>query len=146
MQDLNLPKYSFKIKNEDGKIFIFDCIRKKYLYLSPEEWVRQNFIMYLKEEKGYPSSLIAVEMTIDLLNTKKRCDIVLFNIYGEPNIIVECKSPKVNISRRTFDQISRYNMSLKTDMIIVTNGLEHYFCRIDHKNKCYNFLKDIPNY
>ncbi len=146
MQDLNLPKYSFKIKNEDGKIFIFDCIRKKYLYLSPEEWVRQNFIMYLKEKKGYPSSLIAVEMTIDLLNTKKRCDIVLFNIYGEPNIIVECKSPKVNISRRTFDQISRYNMSLKTDMIIVTNGLEHYFCRIDHKNKCYNFLKDIPNY
>lgn len=146
MKNLNLPKYSIKLKNEDGKTFIFDCVRKKYLQLSPEEWVRQNFVMYLIEEKGYPSSLIAIEMGIDLLNTKKRCDIVLFDQYGEPNIIVECKSPNVKISKSTFDQIARYNMSLKTDMLIVTNGLEHYFCRMDHKNRCYHFLKEIPNY
>lgn len=146
MLNLNLPKYSIKVKNENGKIFIFDCIRKKYLKLTPEEWVRQNFVMYLIKEKGYPPSLIAIEIGIDLLNKKKRCDIVLFNKNGEPNIIVECKSPKVKISQSTFDQIARYNMSLKTDILIVTNGLEHYFCHMDHKNKCYHFQDTIPNY
>ena len=146
MQVLNLPKYPLKLKKEGNKTFVFDPIRKKYLVLNPEEWVRQNFIQFLIKEKGYPASLMAVEMGIDVLNTKKRCDIVLFNNEGKAHIIVECKAPSVKISQITFDQIARYNMTLKTNLLIVTNGLNHFTCILDHKNKCYEFLKEIPKY
>ena len=146
MQELNLPKYSLKFKSINGKVYIFDSIRKKYLVNTPEEWVRQNFIQFLIQEKGYPASLMAVEMGIDVLNTKKRCDIVLYNTKGLPSIIVECKAPSVKISQDAFDQIARYNLSLNSDFLIVTNGLEHYICVMDHENKCYHFLKEIPNY
>ena len=146
MQDLNLPKYSLKFKTQEGKTYIFDPIRKKYLVNTPEEWVRQNFIQFLVQEKGYPASLMAVEMGIDVLNTKKRCDIVLYNTMGKPHIIVECKAPSIKIAQDTFDQIARYNLTLKTEFLIVTNGLQHYVCVMDHENKCYHFLKEIPNY
>ena len=146
MQKLNLPIYSIKLKKEDNKTLVFDPIRKKHIILTPEEWVRQNFIKFLIEEKNYPASLMAVEMGIDLLNTKKRCDIVLYNTKGLPHMIVECKAPSIKISQNTFDQIARYNMTLKTDLLVVTNGLQHYVCMIDHQNQCYNFLKEIPNY
>ena len=146
MQDLNLPKYSLKFKTEGLKTYIFDPIRKKYLVNTPEEWVRQNFIQFLVQEKGYPASLMAVEMGIDVLNTKKRCDIVLYNTMGKPHIIVECKAPSIKIAQDTFDQIARYNLTLKTEFLIVTNGLQHYVCVMDHENKCYHFLKEIPNY
>jgi len=146
MQELNLPNYSLKLKKEGNKNFIFDSIRKKYLVLTHEEWVRQNFIQFLIQEKGYPASLIAIEMGIDVLNTKKRCDIVLFNNEGKAHIIVECKAPSIKISQDTFDQIARYNLTLKTDLLIVTNGLEHYTCIMDHENEQYQFLKEIPEY
>tara|TARA_B110000908_G_C10101775_1_gene378928 strand:- start:305 stop:751 length:447 start_codon:yes stop_codon:yes gene_type:complete len=146
MQALNLPKYSLKLKSEGLKTFIFDCIRKKYLVNTPEEWVRQNFIQYLIQEKGYPASLMAVEMGIDVLNTKKRCDIVLYNSLGKPTIIVECKAPSIKIGQDTFDQIARYNLTLNTNYLIVTNGLQHYVCVMDHENKCYHFLEEIPAY
>ena len=146
MQDLNLPKYSLKLKTEGQKTFIFDPIRKKYLVNTPEEWVRQNFIQFLVQEKEYPTSLMAVEMGIDVLNTKKRCDIVLYNTIGKPHIIVECKAPSIKIAQDTFDQIARYNLTLKSEFLIVTNGLQHYVCVMDHENKCYHFLKDIPAY
>lgn len=146
MIELNLPNYSLKLKKKGNKELIFDPIRKKYLILTPEEWVRQNFIQYLIHDKGYPASLTAVEMGIDLINTKKRCDIVLFNNSGKPHVIVECKAPNVKISQTTFDQIARYNLSLKTDLLIVTNGLQHYVCIMDHQNKCYHFLNEIPHY
>jgi hypothetical protein len=146
MQELNLPNYSLKLKKEGNKNFIFDSIRKKYLVLTPEEWVRQNFIQFLIQEKGYPASLIAIEMGIDVLNTKKRCDIVLFNNEGKAHIIVECKAPSIKISQDTFDQIARYNLTLKTDLLIVTNGLEHYTCIMDHENERYQFVKEIPEY
>jgi len=146
MQQLNLPNYSVKLKNENNKTLIFDPIRKKYLVLTPEEWVRQNFIQFLVQEKNYPASLMAVEMGIDLINTKKRCDIVLYNTSGVPYIIVECKAPSVKISQDTFDQIARYNMTLKTDLLIVTNGMQHYTCKMDHENQRYQFLKEIPEY
>jgi hypothetical protein len=146
MQALNLPKYSLKLKSEGLKTFIFDCIRKKYLVNTPEEWVRQNFIQYLIQEKGYPASLMAVEMGIDVLNTKKRCDIVLYNALGKPTIIVECKAPSIKIGQDTFDQIARYNLTLNTNYLIVTNGLQHYVCIMDHENKCYHFLEEIPAY
>lgn len=146
MQELNLPKYSLKFKSKNGKVYIFDSIRKKYLVNTPEEWVRQNFIQFLILEKNYPASLMAVEMGIDLLNTKKRCDIVLYNTKGLPSIVVECKAPSVKISQDAFDQIARYNLSLNSKFLIVTNGLQHYICVMDHENKCYHFLKEIPNY
>ena len=146
MQKLNLPIYSIKLKKQENKTLVFDPIRKKNIVLTPEEWVRQNFIQFLIEEKNYPASLMAVEMGIDLLNTKKRCDIVLYNTNGLPHMIVECKAPSIKISQDTFDQIARYNMKLKTDLLVVTNGMQHYICIIDHQNKCYHFLKEIPNY
>lgn len=146
MQKLNLPIYPIKLKKEENKTLVFDPIRKKHIVLTPEEWVRQNFIQFLIEEKNYPASLMAVEMRIDLLNTKKRCDIVLYNTKGLPYMIVECKAPSIKISQDTFDQIARYNMTLKTDLLVVTNGLQHYICIMDHQNKRYHFLKEIPNY
>ena len=146
MQRLNLPIYSIKLKKEENKTLVFDPIRKKYIVLTAEEWVRQNFIQFLIDEKNYPASLMAVEMGIDLLNTKKRCDIVLYNTKGLPHMIVECKAPSIKISQDTFDQIARYNMTLKTDLLVVTNGLQHYVCMIDYQNQCYHFLKEIPNY
>jgi hypothetical protein len=146
MHTLNLPKYSLKLKKEGNKHFIFDNIRKKYLVLTPEEWVRQNFVEYLIQEKGYPKSLIAIEMGIEVKGRQKRCDIVLYNNTGKPQIIVECKAPSIKISQDTFDQIARYNMTLETDLLIVTNGLNHFACVMNHEDQCYNFLKEIPHY
>jgi hypothetical protein len=146
MQELNLPKYYLKLKTEGQKTYIFDFNRKKYLVCTPEEWVRQNFIQFLIHEKGYPASLMAVEMGIDVLRTKKRCDIVLYNSSGNPTVIVECKAPSVKITQNAFDQIARYNLTLNTEFLIVTNGLQHYVCVMDHENKSYNFLREIPYY
>lgn len=146
MQKLNLPIYSIKLKKDWNKTLVFDPIRKKYIVLTPEEWVRQNFIQFLIEEKNYPASLMAIEMGIDLLNTKKRCDIVLYNTEGLPHMIVECKAPSIKISQDTFDQIARYNMTLKTNLLVVTNGLRHFVCMMDYQNQRYHFLKEIPNY
>ncbi|MDG1849654.1 MAG: type I restriction enzyme HsdR N-terminal domain-containing protein [Flavobacteriales bacterium] len=146
MQKLNLPTYPIKLKKDQSKTLVFDPIRKKYIVNTPEEWVRQNFIQFLIQEKGYPASLMAVEKGIEVANTKKRCDIVLYNNKGIPNIIVECKAPSINISQDAFDQIARYNMTLKTDLLIVTNGMQHYTCIMDHENQRYQFLKEIPNY
>ena len=146
MQKLNLPIYSIKLKKEENKTLVFDPIRKKHIVLTPEEWVRQNFIQFLIEEKNYPVSLMAVEMGIDLLNTKKRCDIVIYNTKGLPHMIVDCKAPSIKISQDTFDQIARYNIKLNTDLLVVTNGLHHYICMMDHQNQRYHFLKEIPNY
>ncbi len=146
MERLNLPTYLFKIKSEGQRKFIFDSIRKKYVVLTPEEWVRQNFIQYLINEKKYPSSLIAIEMALTLNKLSKRTDIVLFDRQGNPVIIVECKSPKVKITQDTFDQIARYNMKLKVNYLIVTNGITHYCCRMDYEKNTYSFLKEIPDY
>ena len=146
MQKLNLPIYSIKLKKDRNKTLVFDPIRKKYIVLTPEEWVRQNFIQFLIEEKNYPASLMAIEMGIDLLNTKKRCDIVLYNTKGLPHMIVECKAPSIKISQDTFDQIARYNMTLKTNLLVVTNGLHHFVCMMDYQNQRYHFLKEIPNH
>ncbi len=146
MTNLNLPKYSFRIKNKENKLYIFDKIRKKDLVLTEEEWVRQNFISYLHIEKKYPLSLIAVEKQCKVNNTIKRTDILVFNKTGSPHIIVECKAPQVKINQDTFDQIARYNMELNADFLILTNGLEHYYCQMDHVAMRYHFLKEIPNY
>lgn len=146
MQPLNLPTYNFRIKSSENKFAIFDIIRKKYVVLTPEEWVRQHLIHYLIEEKNYPISLIAVEKKVTINKLTKRTDILIFNSAGLPEIIVECKAPSIKINQDTFDQIALYNLKLEAKYLIVSNGLEHFFCSMDAKNECYLFLENIPNY
>jgi hypothetical protein len=146
MQTLNLPTYSFKIKSEDNRKFIFDEIRRKYLLLTPEEWVRQNFVKYLVNEKKYPQQLISIEMEFKINKLIKRCDIVVFNKSGRPNLIVECKSPSITIKQDIFDQISDYNRHFNVDYLIVTNGIKHYCCKFDKDKKSFPFIKEIPEY
>lgn len=146
MQKLNLPNYTFKLKSNENKTLIFDKWRKKYLVLTPEEWVRQHFVQFLIDEKKYPVSLIALEKQLTINNLKKRTDIVIFSSDGTPNIIVECKAPKIKMAQDTFDQIARYNLKLNANYLVVTNGLQHYFCKLDKENETYIFLEDIPDY
>ncbi|NPA67406.1 MAG: type I restriction enzyme HsdR N-terminal domain-containing protein [Chlorobi bacterium] len=146
MQKLNLPQADLKITTENGKTKIFDIIRKKYVVLTPEEQVRQEFIHYLINKKNYPKGLLAVEKKLKIYNLEKRTDIVLYNTSGNPAVIIECKAPSVNISQKTFDQIARYNMNFKAEYLIVTNGIKHYCCKPDYKNKTYGFLKEIPDF
>ncbi|MBU2951927.1 type I restriction enzyme HsdR N-terminal domain-containing protein [Tamlana agarivorans] len=146
MQALNFPEYSFRFKNKENKVSIFDPIRKKFVILQPEEWVRQHCVKYLISVKKFPKSLINVEKELTINTLKKRYDIVVFNTDGTIHLIVECKAPKITISQTTFDQISRYNLELNATYLMVTNGLNHYYCQMDFKNECYTFLKDIPNY
>ncbi|WP_435263627.1 type I restriction enzyme HsdR N-terminal domain-containing protein [Tenacibaculum sp. nBUS_03] len=146
MQKLNLPTYPLKLKSNENKTLIFDSLRKKYIVLTPEEWVRQHFVHFLINVKKYPTTLIAIEKQLTVNNLKKRTDIVVFSPNGTPNIIVECKAPQVKITQATFDQIARYNLKLNAKFLIVTNGLEHFYCMLDTKNERYIFLKDIPSY
>ncbi len=147
MQKLNLPTYKFQLQiNEDGKRLIFDEIRKKYVALTPEEWVRQNFLKYLIIEKKYPKSLISVEMQLYLNNISRRSDIVVFSQQAKPKVIVECKSANVKINNNVFEQIKEYNIKLKVDFLIITNGLKHYCCKVDYENNKCIFLEDIPSY
>ena len=127
-------------------MLIFDKLRKKYIVLTPEEWVRQHFVYFLIEEKKYPVTLIALEKQLTINNLKKRSDILIFNADGKPEIIVECKAPSIKITQNTFDQIARYNLKLRANYLILTNGLEHFYCKMDFKNETYIFLKDIPHY
>jgi hypothetical protein len=146
MKRLNLPTYSFNIKLIEQRKHIFDFIRKKFVILTPEEWVRQNFLRYLVEEKKYPASLIAVEKEFKLNNLSKRSDAVVYNKSGKPILIAEFKAPEVKIDQKVFDQIARYNMKLKVDYLMVSNGIDHYCCMLDYISNSYQFLKDIPNY
>lgn len=146
MQDLNFPKFPFRFKNSENKLSIFDVIRKKFVILQPEEWVRQHCVHYLMTVKNYPISLINVEKELKLNGLKKRYDIVIYNPDGTIYLIVECKAPKIKIDQSTFDQIARYNMILKAEYLMLTNGLNHYYCLMDYQAEQYHFLQDIPNY
>ncbi|NEW77834.1 MAG: type I restriction enzyme HsdR N-terminal domain-containing protein [Gelidibacter sp.] len=146
MRPLNLPTYPFKIKSSENKYFIFDIVRKKYMVLTPEEWVRQHMIHYLISAKNYPISLIAVEKKVTVNKLTKRTDILVFNAKGKPHIIVECKAPSIKITQEAFDQIARYNLKLEANYLIVTNGLTHFYAVMDLKNECYVFLETIPKY
>ena len=146
MQNLNFPKYKFRFKSNENKTLIFDIIRKKFVVLTPEEWVRQHTIHFLTSEKKYPISHINVEKQLQLNDMVKRYDIVVFNKDRTIKIIVECKAPSIKTNQQTFDQIARYNLVLKSETLMVTNGLEHFFCKMDFANKKYLFLKDLPSY
>jgi type I site-specific restriction endonuclease len=146
MQELNFPEYQFRFKSNENKSLIFDVIRKKFVVLTPEEWVRQHVVHFLLSEKKYPRSHINVEKQLQLHDTVKRYDVVLFNSDGSIQLVVECKAPSIPITQNTFDQIARYNLVLEATYLMVTNGHNHYFCRMDHKEERYIFLKDIPQY
>jgi len=146
MQKLNFQQYDFRFKNSENKVSIFDEIRKKFIILTPEEWVRQHVVRFLLEEKKYPKSLINVEKVLKVNGLKKRYDAVVFNTVGEIQVLVECKAPEVKITQATFDQIARYNITMNAQYLIVTNGLNHYFCQMDFENEKYVFLPQLPDY
>lgn len=146
MLELNLPSFDINVKKIGGKISILDPLRRKFVALTPEEWVRQHFVNFLLREKGYPAALIANEIQIDLNKLKKRCDSVVYNRDLSPLMIIEYKAPDVDITQQVFDQIVRYNIVLKVKYLIVSNGLNHYCCIMDYDKQSFKYLSDIPNY
>jgi hypothetical protein len=146
MQKLNFPTFTFRFKNSENKVAIFDEIRKKFIILTPEEWVRQHAVKFLLQEKNYPKSYINVEKLIKINDLNKRYDIVVYQPNGELFLLIECKAPDVKIAQQTFDQIARYNLVLKAKYLMVTNGLNHYFCQMDFENEKYIFLEVLPYY
>lgn len=146
MQQLRFPSYSFRLKNRENKPFIFDAIRKKYVSLTPEEWVRQHVVLFLIETHNYPKSLINCEKEFTVNGTKKRYDVVVFRPNGSIYLLVECKAPNIAITQNTFDQIARYNLTINATYLMVTNGLDHYYCQMDYEQQLYHFLRQIPAY
>jgi GTPase Era involved in 16S rRNA processing len=144
--NLNFPVYKLKLSKRGEKVFVFDVFRKKKIQLTPEEWVRQHVLHYLHKELNYPKSLIAVEKEIKVNGLKKRFDVLVFNAKAEKKIIIECKAPTVKITQETFDQIAQYNIELKAKYLMVTNGLQHYFCKMDLENESYVFLQKLPKF
>ena len=145
---LNMPNYSdrIRLRKQDEQVQIFDPIRGKWLVLTPEEWVRQHFVHYLISAKGYPASLMANETAINLNKIKLRCDTVVYDKSLTPRAIVEYKAPSVPITKETFSQIARYNLVLKVDYLIISNGIKHYCCKMDYATNSYSFVKEIPDY
>lgn len=143
---LNLPSFEYKVIKQNGRPVIFDFIRRRYVALTPEEWVRQHFVHFLIEHKGYPRALMANEVQLNLNHTKKRCDTVLYRRDLTAQMILEYKAPDVEITQAVFDQIGRYNLVLHVDYLVVSNGLRHYCCRMDYARNQYQFLPDIPSY
>ncbi|HSD14225.1 MAG TPA: type I restriction enzyme HsdR N-terminal domain-containing protein [Flavobacterium sp.] len=146
MQKLNFPAYTFRFKNSENKLAVFDEIRKKFVVLTPEEWVRQHVIQFLLQQKNYSKSYINVEKSIKINGLNKRYDVVVFQPDGKIFLLIECKAPEVTITQQTFDQIARYNMTLDAKYLMVTNGLNHYFCQMDYENEKYHFLHDLPDF
>ncbi len=146
MEKLNLPQYGLNIKTDAQNKYIFDIIRKKFLVLTPEEWVRQNFVHFLINDLHYPQSLIATENGLKLFNTQKRADIVIYGRDMKPLVVVECKATDVTITQETFNQVARYNINFKARLVIVTNGMKHYCARFDAASSRYTFLNEIPDY
>ena len=146
IQQLNLPEYALRLREQDGRREIFDSIRRLWVALTPEEWVRQNFVRYLVTEKQMPEMLIAIEKSLTLNSLTKRTDILVHSRQGKPLLLVECKAPQVAIDQKVFEQIGRYNLALHVKYLVVTNGLQHYCARIDWQNQQFNFLKEVPDY
>ena len=146
MMQLNLPPYQIRVREENGRKQIFDVLRRKYVALTPEEWVRQHFIHYLIEHKSYPASLLANEVPLQVGEKKVRADSVLYDNHLRPRMIIEYKAPTIPLTQKVFEQISVYNLLLHVDYLIVSNGLETYICKMDYANQTYAFLDTIPDY
>lgn len=142
---LNLPEYDARLsRRPDGTVQIYDDLRRKYVALTPEEWVRQHFVHWLLEAKHYPASLMANEVGLRLNGTLRRCDTVVFGTDGRPAVVVEYKAPEVAVTQKVFDQIARYNLVMKADYLVVSNGMSHYCCRYDHATGLYAFVREVP--
>ena len=141
---LNLPLVELRFRMEDKILKVFDPLRKKYVALTPEEYVRQQFTAWMTGYLGYPASLMSNEVSLSLNDTKRRCDTVVFRSDGSPAVIVEYKAPTVAITQNVFDQIARYNMVLRSSYLVVSNGLLHYCCKMNYDNNSYSFLPNIP--
>jgi type I site-specific restriction-modification system R (restriction) subunit len=146
MEALNLPTYFFRIKEDKGKKYIFDEIRRRFVQLTPEEWVRQHVVNYLVVVKNFPRQLISVEKGFHQNRQKQRFDLLIFDRQGLPLMIVECKAPNVEINQRVFDQAGRYNNKHKAIYMLITNGIKHYCCLLNLTEKNFRFLNDIPDY
>ena len=146
MISLNLPPFTIKTTRREGRTVIFDFLRRRYVALTPEEWVRQHFVNYLVTEKNYPQELLANEVAVKLNGTSKRCDTVAYNRFLAPLMIIEYKAPHIEITSAVFDQIVRYNMVLHVKYLTVSNGIRHFCCKIDYEKQTYAFLEDIPEY
>ncbi len=146
MQKLNFPEFQFRIESGDNGLVIFDPVRKKNVALTPEEWVRQHLIRYLFDVKGVPQSLLASERGLLVNGMQRRFDMLVFSRNGKPMLIAECKAPQVNVSEDTFFQAAQYNLALKADYLLITNGLQHFIAKIDYKSAGLNFLAEIPDY
>ena len=147
MQPLHLPPFEANIKKQNGMVQILDVLRRKFVALTPEEWVRQHFVHFLLEHKGYSPTLMANEVAVKLNGMSRRCDTVVYGQSGlNPLMIVEYKRPDVEITQKVFNQISRYNIVLEVEYLVVSNGMKHYCCKVDLQNGTYTFLKDIPAY
>lgn len=146
MTRLNLPPFEIKLHGTKAQPQIFDILRKKYIALTPEEWVRQHFVHFLVEHKGYPAALMANEIQLKVGEKTLRADSVLYSRDLKPRMIIEYKAPHIPITQKVFDQISIYNMLLHVDYLVVSNGLQHYICKMDYNDKKYLFLEDIPDY
>ncbi len=144
--EINLPPFETKLRERNGKREIFDFLRRRYVALTPEEWVRQHFVHFLVDHKGYPKGLLANELELHIGEKRLRCDTLLYNSMLQPRMIVEYKAPEISITQRVFDQITVYNMLLHVDYLIVSNGLQHYCCRMDYTQGVYTFLPTIPDY
>lgn len=146
MKPLRLPSGNFKVKSTEKGRVIFDQIRKKFVHLTPEEWVRQHVVLFLLSRKRIPQHLMNIEKQLIIAGTIKRYDIISYNKDGSIHLIVECKAPHIKINQSVFDQVARYNLALNAQYLMVTNGMEHYFCTMDHVNQNYNFISDLPEY
>lgn len=142
--ELNLPSYPAKIVAREGKNYIYDEIRKKEIVLTPEEWVRQNFIHFLINYHNYSKNYIKIEKQIKVNDRLKRFDGLVYDKNGNPIVLIECKAPEVKITQATFSQIATYNMTLQVPYLIVTNGMNHFICEIDFENNTYHYLSEIP--
>jgi len=143
---LNLPLYSFRFKEKDGKRLVFDRLRKKYVALTPEEWVRQNVIEFLVNEKSFPAARIGNEISLRQNGLIRRCDSVVYDTFGMPLLIAEYKAPAVEITQSVFDQIARYVWELKVEYLLVSNGMKHFCCHLDYESMQMSYLREIPVY
>ena len=146
MNRINLPPYAIKLRDDGGKRQIFDFLRRRYVALTPEEWVRQHFVHFLTEHKGYPKGLLANEVELRVGDKHLRCDTLLYNRELKPQMIIEYKKPDIELTQRVFDQITAYNFLLRVDYLVVSNGRQHYCCKMDYEKREYSFLESIPNY
>ncbi|NOY37175.1 MAG: type I restriction enzyme HsdR N-terminal domain-containing protein [Chlorobi bacterium] len=146
MEKLNLPPADLKLKEREGKTYVFDRIRKKWVVLTPEEWVRQHIIFYLIRYKSYPQTLMQVEKEMYWNKMRLRSDLLVSSSQGEPLMLVECKAPAIHLTTAVFEQIATYNQRYHVPFLLVTNGKKHYCCTINYRDKSYTYLSEIPEY